>query len=286
VITVEAFLQQYLKENSNLSNNYPGLKVERLVEEFIFFANDNYNDSKDFLINKVLLNDFLGLLEKYIPLEYINERSFFYKNYFYVNKSVLIPRFETELLVERSLELLSRKNSTELRILDVGTGSGIIGLSIANELKSAEVILSDICEDALEVARINTKQLAYMRSENVDIRTVQGDRLKNIRGAFDLIISNPPYILKSELSTSVHKQTSLYEPHKALFLEDGEYNSWFEEFFSSAYNSLKKKGIFYMEGHESHLQQLIVKAKKLNWYDIGVEQDLTGRFRFLKAIKE
>ena len=102
---------------------------------------------------------------------------------------------------------------------------------------------------------------------------------------FDLIVSNPPYIKAKADRLKVHSQVEKFEPHLALFLKDEEYDSWFKEFFNEVFDKLKPGGIFWMEGHEDHLQELAKMAQDTGFVDVKIDQDLTNRDRFLRATK-
>lgn len=143
------------------------------------------------------------------PLQYIIGCEWFYGRCFTVNPYVLIPRPETELLVETVLRFVGN-DTHSLQILDVGTGSGAIGITLALEQTNWSVTLLDISQDALNVARLNALQLG------AQVTVIQSDVLDDVTQSFDVIVSNPPYI--SELEKSLMDESVLrYEPHLALF---------------------------------------------------------------------
>lgn len=134
-------------------------------------------------------DEFITLLDRYKngePLEYIFGYCEFMGRDFEVGQGVLIPRFETEILVEKALEVASKFNSP--RIAEIGVGSGIISISLALELKNAKIIATDISPDALKYAKINKDKF------QVDIELIESNYLDKVNGDFDIIISNPPYI--------------------------------------------------------------------------------------------
>jgi len=147
------------------------------------------------------------------PVQYIIGSEEFYGRKFIVNEEVLIPRPETEELV---YETLKRINKRELKVVDIGTGSGAIAISLKLEQPSLQVYASDIAEESLKVARENARQ------QGAEIAFVQGDLLQPFRGQrFDVVISNPPYIPVSDIETMSEVVTE-HEPHRALFAgEDG-----------------------------------------------------------------
>lgn len=150
-----------------------------------------------------------------VPLQYIVGRQEFYGRYFRVNPAVLIPRPETELAVEAVLEGVGAMRSAAPRILDVGTGSGCIAVTLALEIPAAIVFAADISEVALHVARDNAATLGAR------IGFTCMDVLDAASGAFDCIVSNPPYVRRDEMS-GLQREVREHEPHVALFSPEDE----------------------------------------------------------------
>jgi len=203
----------------------------------LHYAGINANYLKRFFFNKSY-SDFYSLKDRIllgIPLPYLNQRHFFYENQFFVNDCVLIPRNETELLVERALEIIDKERDKEnraIRIIDIGCGSGCIGLSLlANSARVINLVLSDISKDVLAVTQKNYEKLSYNFKKGQDISFIQSDRLNGIEGLFDLIVSNPPYIKRDSHRSLVHQKAHEHEPHLALYLDDSLYDKWFDDFF-------------------------------------------------------
>ena len=155
------------------------------------------------------LEEGLKKLDDGEPVQYIVGHVDFYGNHILVNNKVLIPRFETEQLIEKVSKLVSAKfGNRKIRILDIGTGSGCIAITLKKLFKDAIVDAIDISEDALEVAKENAKL------NEVDVNFIQSDLFDNIENKYDVIISNPPYISSDEeIMTVVYKN----EPHIALY---------------------------------------------------------------------
>lgn len=262
-----------------MENDYPGLKPQRLLEEYCDYDNSNSED-KFFMENP----GFFEKLKLGTPLEYINFKKFFYTNEFYVNKDVLIPRSETEILVEKAIELINKSSSSELlNIIDIGCGSGIIGLTVASEVKRPlKITCSDISLDALEVAKINFENLKEKFHPETEIKFLLMDRLDKTKETYNLILSNPPYIKENGDRKNVHTQTDLFEPHLALFLKDDEYTEWFDIFFKQVKDHLALSGTFLMEGHEDHLLSLKELGEKY-FSNINIINDYTQRHRFLEC---
>lgn len=142
------------------------------------------------------------------PLQYVIGNVNFYGNRFLVNENVLIPRFETEELVENTINYLNLLGKKELKILDIGCGSGVIGLTLKQKYPTSEVDLLDISEKAIEVAQQNAKNL------NLDVNFIKSDVFENVDKKYDLIISNPPYIKDEEEIEDIVKNN---EPNIALY---------------------------------------------------------------------
>lgn len=160
------------------------------------------------------LEEGIKLLEKGISPQYIVGNVNFYGNIINVNNKVLIPRFETELLVEKTMKYIkkiyNKQEVSELKILDVGTGSGCIAITLKKEL-GCNVSAVDISNDALEVARENALR------NDVEVEFIQSDIFSNVNNKFDIIISNPPYIREDEEIEDIVRNN---EPHLALYAKD------------------------------------------------------------------
>jgi release factor glutamine methyltransferase len=212
-----------------------------------------------------------------VPFAYLTHYSEFYFKKFYVDERVLIPRNETELLVD----LIHQEPQKFSNICDVGTGSGVILLSLIASGKAQKGLGIDISPKALEVAQINTKKLNL--EDRVTLKL--GDRLSGIIDSFDLIVSNPPYIKESSHRSLVHHQVDRFEPHQALFLKDEEYKEWFEIFFIQIKSSLLAGGLFWMEGHELELEDQARHLETLGFKNVQVLKDYAGLNRFIKATR-
>ena len=209
-------------------------------------------------------------LKKGKPVQYIVGNVDFYDVNLLVNENVLIPRFETETLVEKTIN--HAKELTEpLDILDIGTGSGAIAITLAKHL-SCHVLATDISEEALEIAKINSKR------NNVQIDFKQSDILKNVQGKFDIIISNPPYIAKDEVIDDLVKDN---EPHLALYAEeDGLY--FYRNILENVKPFLKEKSLIAFEiGMTQSAAITKIAQNYLPHAKIITEKDLTGKDRYI-----
>jgi release factor glutamine methyltransferase len=265
-------------EKEFLEKTYPGISLSRLMSELEHYSGDEQQKS------------FFASLKKGVPLEYIRNRAYFYRSEFLVNSNVLIPRNETEILVEQSAAFaksMNKKIDERFKFVDIGTGSGAIALSLIQELDfPVDGLATDISLDALEVAKKNNFFLRFKYSKDSKMEFVHTDRLTGITEKFHLIVSNPPYIKESDDRHKVHQQVETYEPHLALYLKDEEYDQWFNDFFNQVQDALLEEGMFYMEGHEDHLQALKPVLEKFDFDNVEVVKDYTGRDRFLKGIKK
>lgn len=232
-------------------------------------------DQSVYAVSQKRLKEIEEILLSGKPFSYIHREAEFYHHRFYVDERVLIPRPETEFLVD----LIVRSGRTFQHTLDVGTGSGVILLSLMKAGITKAGTGSDLSEKALGVARINQKRL------RIKADLILSDRFKNISGYFDLIVSNPPYIKASLHRDLVQSSVEKFEPHLALYLNDLEYDEWFRSFFGQVLEHLSPGGEFWMEGHERELSAQLTILKGLGFSKCEILQDLGGLPRFLKGIK-
>lgn len=217
----------------------------------------------------------LKRLEQGEPVQYIVGDVNFYGNTIKVNKNVLIPRRETEELVEKTIELL--KGIPNPRILDIGTGSGCIPITLKKQIPSSIIDAIDISKEALEIANDNKE------ANNVDINLFQSDIFTNVKEKYDCIISNPPYISYDEEIMDIVKNN---EPHLALYAPDnGLY--FYKKIISDASNHLNKKGIIAFEIGETQSNEIINIAKEyFPTAKIISEKDLQHLDRFIFILTE
>ncbi len=214
----------------------------------------------------------LKKLEEGLPVQYIVGNVDFYGRIFKVNKNVLIPRFETEELIYKTLQYIKKLSQQKLSILDLGTGSGCIAITLKKELPNTQVIAVDLSDDALLVARENAKQ------NDAEITFLHSDMLEHVTGTFDVIISNPPYIAKTD---EVDEKVIKYEPHMALFApNDGLY--FYQSILKEAHKFLKEQFIIAFEIGEAQGEQVVGLANQFfAGCNISLEKDMQGRDRFL-----
>lgn len=214
----------------------------------------------------------MSLLEKDYPVQYIIGYVDFYGLKINVNEFTLIPRYETEYLIELTLKEIKKMNLANPKILDLCTGSGAIGLTLKSLLPSSEVTLSDISKDALMVANKNKNEL------NLDVNIIESDLFKNIQGKFDIIISNPPYVMTNE---TLPKDV-LYEPHLALYSGPKGIDH-IEEIFKNIKSHLNNKYLIALEINEKSEPNITNLIKTYFEKNINYKfmKDLAGKTRYL-----
>lgn len=214
----------------------------------------------------------IKLLEKGVSPQYIVGNVNFYGNVIDVNEKVLIPRFETELLVERTIKYINKLFSDKkINIIDIGTGSGCIAITLKKEL-DANVTAVDVSKDALGVAMGNAIK------NDVSINFILSDVFSNVSGEFDVIISNPPYIREDEEIEDIVRDN---EPHLALYAKDnGLY--FYDNILKNASRYLKKKFLIAFEiGYEQGNSVRNLAYKYLDNIDVLIEKDYSGKDRFV-----
>lgn len=223
------------------------------------------------------INEAIERLNKNEPIQYIIGDVDFYGNKIKVNKNVLIPRFETEELVENTIKIIKERFNNNIKLLDIGTGSGCIIISIKKELKNINAYALDISKEALEVAEENAK------NNNVKINFINSNVFSNIKEKFDVIISNPPYIAYDEEIMDIVKNN---EPHLALYAENnGLY--FYEEILSNANKYLNEKYLIAFEiGMNQYKYINELRKKYLKDSKILLKKDLQGRDRMVFIYNE
>ena len=206
------------------------------------------------------------------PVQYVIGEAEFYDLNFNVKEGVLIPRPETEELVSRVVA----DARSGMRILDVGTGSGAIAVSVAHSVAGAEVVAVDISDDALEIAKSNAAK------NGVSIEFVKADALGDLStlGKFDIIVSNPPYIPQSDID-SMNRNVVDYEPHTALFVADDDALCFYRSIAQNGVTMLSEGGGLYFEIYEQFGGQIADMLADLGYRDIEVVKDIFGKERMV-----
>lgn len=242
------------------------------------------NKSKEYLIvhdKEILSDEILKIYNKNInkikngyPLQYITKNQEFMKLNFYVDESVLIPQPDTEILVEKVLEICKKEYiGKTMKILDLCTGSGAIAISIKKYMDNAEITATDISSDALKIAEKNAKQ------NNVEIRFIQSDMFKNINDEYDIIVSNPPYIETENLKTLPKDVQN--EPLIAL---DGGTDGldFYREIAKNAHKHIKINGYLILEiGYNQKNSVINILEKQNKYKNIVCIKDLANNDRII-----
>lgn len=223
------------------------------------------------------LEEALERLKNGEPVQYIVGDTNFYGNIIKVNKDVLIPRPETEELVEKTSEYIKKYLNERIDILDIGTGSGCIPITLKKLFPEANLTGVDISEKALKIAEDNKI------INNVSITFLQSDIFSNVKGKYDVIISNPPYIREDEEIMDIVKNN---EPHLALYAKDnGLY--FYKEILKKANKYLKEKFIISFEiGEEQGVDITKLAKEYFPNSEVLLEQDLRHFDRFVFIIKK
>jgi len=276
----QILLKKASKELKSISVSNPILDSEILLsnalkisrEKMLLNLNKKITQSEIDKFNKLLIKR-----KKKEPIAYIFGSKEFWKTTFVINQSVLIPRPETELLVEQSLKYL--KKNRDYKVLDIGTGSGCILISILKERTKCKGIGIDFSKEAIKVAKINAK----MQQLENRIKFVYSDVDKFLSSKYDLIVSNPPYIKTSELR-DLDEDIKNYEPILAL---NGGPNGLLEikKVIKKSSILLKIKGKLIFEIGHSQLSNVIKMLKQNKFYINDVRKDLSGKNRCIICSK-
>ena len=274
---------EYIK--TELSDFYPETEIRSftnlLISEITGFSrteiivNKNTNFSDEQI---VLLRTFVEKLKKYVPIQYVLGKSYFMNLQFFVNDAVLIPRPETEELVEWIAETIPAHRS--FSVLDIGTGSGCIAISLKNIFTNAIVSAYDVSEAALTVAGQNAKL------NNLPVIFEKYDILNQDTASkkWDLIVSNPPYIPENE-KIGILPNVLDNEPHLALFVPDNDPLIFYRKIAQFAQKHLSVGGLLFFEIHRDFGKQTLNLLNELCFADVELRRDLSGNDRMIKARK-
>jgi release factor glutamine methyltransferase len=216
-------------------------------------------------------------LERQEPVQYILGQAEFCGRTFMVNKHVLIPRPETEELCQWIL------TTDATNILDIGTGSGCIAITLAAEMPEAEVTAWDISEEALKVAKENAKRTnVHVKFEQVDTLHLTLDICHQTSDVLDLIVRNPPYICNKE-RVAMETNVLEHEPHTALFVPNDDPLLFYRAIAQYGQTALKEGGWLYFEINPLYAEALREMFSKMSYYDIEIKEDQYGKQRMIRA---
>lgn len=273
----------YLVRQS-LQGIYPDVEINSLInliyEKVVNLKKTDILLNEDRVLDTKTADQILQItqqLKQQIPIQYIFGSAYFYDLTLEVDPNVLIPRQETEELVDW---IIRENNKPELRILDIGTGSGCIAIALAKNLPKATTDAMDVDPKTLEITTKNATKngvtvnplLCNILDEQLEVQP------------YDLIVSNPPYVLHSE-KTKMHKNVLEHEPEKALFVPDDQSLIFYRKIADFAQKNLKNKGSLYFEINERKGTEIKELLSDSGFVNIILKKDINGKDRMIKATK-
>ena len=256
----------------NEINSWAYIVIEHLFgySKVDYICNYNQKISKS---NFHKIFDIVKELKTYKPIQYIIGETEFFQLKLKLNNSTLIPRPETEELVSW---ILKHDFSS---VLDIGTGSGCIAITIA-KLTNSNVDAMDICDKALKIAELNAK------INSVNVNFILNDILNTEKMPnYDVIVSNPPYVQKSDI-LKMNKNVTEFEPHRAIFVDDNNPIVFYRKIASLAIKSLNYGGYIFFEINELYYKEILDLLNKIGFVDITLKNDINDKPRMIKASKK
>tara|TARA_B110000090_G_scaffold40461_1_gene44947 strand:- start:242 stop:1117 length:876 start_codon:yes stop_codon:yes gene_type:complete len=266
-----------------LSELYPQTEIDTfffyLMEAYLNFQRIDLVLKSDFEISTEALAHFkkaLEALKKEMPIQYILGETEFYGLPFIVNKNTLIPRPETEELVEWILETAA--TTAPLQIIDIGTGTGCIPIALAKHLPNASLFAIDVSKEALRIAKQNAtlnKVILHFTEKNILETTVLPKK-------FDIIVSNPPYVRELE-KVDIKNNVLENEPHLALFVDDDKPLLFYDKIADLAKEYLTKNGLLYFEINQYLGTETVAMLHEKGFKNIELKKDIFGKNRMIKC---
>ncbi len=290
-------LKQYKTHFFDLLKN---IQDEQEIESFFFILTEYLHNLKridvalnpDFEISDAAIekwNAILAQLQQEKPIQYITREAWFYGLRFEVNENTLIPRPETEELVEWIIESQKSKvKSQKFEILDIGTGTGCIPISLKANLPHVNVSAIDVSEKALEVARRNAVsnkvEINFIQTNILEVEDLSQLQTPNFQlpTSFDIIVSNPPYVRNLE-KQEIKKNVLDYEPHLALFVEDTDALLFYRKIAQLALKNLSPKGLLFFEINQYLGKETVELLENLGFKNIELKKDIYGNDRMVKS---
>lgn len=263
----------------HVANQRPRHEIEWLIAEALGITRlDLYlqfdRPMEEYELSKIRSG--ISRLKKGEPLAYVRGLAPFFKDEFIVSQDVLIPRPETEILVELASVYLSSKHSPGV-LFDICTGSGCIGLSIKKLFPAWHIVLSDISEKAIAVTKQNAEKL------HVSVDILLGDLLAPFHTKADCIVANPPYLSQKEWE-SVDSSVQQYEPQIALMAGFSGIE-WYERFFAQVHHYINPGACVLVEIGSTQANEVSALAQQHHFAEVSVIQDLSRRDRIVRAIR-
>lgn len=259
----ESFFYLILEEKHKLR------QIDLALNHELVFTEDDF----------VMWDALLKQLKKEVPIQYLLGKTHFYGLDFEVNENVLIPRPETEELVEWIInENSGTSKSKKIKILDIGTGSGCIAVTLAKNLPSATVYAIDVSKKAIEIAKKNAAnnnvEVVFMLKNVLELEILKSD--------YDIIVSNPPYIRNLE-KQEIRKNVLDYEPHLALFVEDDDALIFYRQIASLARKNLSDNGRIYFEINQYLGIETVDLLEKMGFKEIELRKDIYDNDRMISC---
>jgi release factor glutamine methyltransferase len=291
-------------------NSLKGYYPNEEIASFFFIATEFYLGYKRIdvslnaneVVSSESYNQFQDLMEQlktYKPIQYILGETDFFGLSFKVSESVLIPRPETEELVDWIIKCHSELACTEqsrsveeskdkqIKILDIGTGSGCIAISLAKYIPNAKVYALDVSSEALKIAQQNAKQneadVTFIQADALNKETTMLSLLKH-KAQFDIVVSNPPYVRELEKEL-MHDNVLNYEPHLALFVDDDNALVFYKAIAELSQHLLRENGLLFFEINEYLGAQMKALLSENQFQNIELRRDINQKDRMTKAQK-
>ena len=271
----ESFFYLILEEKQKLK------RIDLALNPDLAFSNDEIQ----------FWNSILEQLKKEIPIQYLLGRTSFYGLEFEVNSTVLIPRPETEELVEwiiqnqKSSFDSAQDDSGKIKILDIGTGSGCIAISLAKNLANAQIFAIDVSEKALATAQknaeINEVNVTFISKNILEVVTLSA--VEGLEQQFDIIVSNPPYVRELE-KQEIKKNVLDNEPHLALFVDDNDALIFYRKIAELAQKNLSPNGQLFFEINQYLGKEMIELLEKMDFKNIELRKDIFGNDRMIRGV--
>ena len=276
---MEILVRDFVKENTDKLDaagiTDASVDIWLLLEHFADIKKSDYLANQDKTITKVVAEQIEEAVEKranHIPVQHIIGQTEFMGLTFKVNDKVLVPRLDTEILVD---EVVKYVGDDFAKILDMCTGSGCIAITVSDMCDNATVVGADISKDAIDIAEDNNKL------NQTDVTFIESDLFENVEGLFDVVVSNPPYI-KTEEIENLQEEVKLYDPKLAL--DGGESGlDFYQRIIKDSKDYLKANGMIFFEIGFDQAEEVSNILKENGYHDIVVKKDLSGLDRVVMA---
>ena len=289
-------LKQY---KTHFFNSLKKIQDENEIESFFFILTEYLHNLKrvDVALNPNFelseddvekWNAILADLQQEKPIQYITREAWFYGLQFEVNENTLIPRPETEELVEWILNSSITHHSSPISILDIGTGTGCIPISLKANLPQANVSAIDVSQKALEVAKrnaeLNKVEINFIEANILEVEDLSQlpSPITHHPSSFNIIVSNPPYVRNLE-KQEIKKNVLDYEPHLALFVEDTDALLFYRKIAQLALKNLTPNGLLFFEINQYLGKETVELLESLGFKNIELKKDIYGNDRMIRC---